>query len=81
MSNHQRVYEGTLHWPLYMQSCGYTCRAPVNKPLPPWGLSDEDDQLPADKCGTCISSSDFTTPGELLEAVEKHMREEHGEHV
>ena len=81
MSNHERVYEGTLHWPLYYQLGGYTCRAPMNKPLPPWGLSEDDDQLPADKCGASFGLSDFTTLGDLRDAIEEHMREGHGEQV
>jgi hypothetical protein len=79
MSIHERVYEGTLHWPLYLQQGGYTCRAPAGKS--PWGLPEEDEPLPADKCGTVLGGSDFTTLGKLLEAVEEHMREAHGEQV
>jgi hypothetical protein len=81
MSNHERVYEGTLHWPLYLQLGGYTCRAPAGESLPPWGLSEEDDPLPANHCGASFSGSDFTTLAELRNAVEKHMRTAHGEEV
>ena len=83
MSNHERVYEGTLNWPLYMQQGGYTCRAPVSKRLPPWGLSEDDEQFPPDKCGAFFGpeGGDLTTIAGLIEAIEKHMREAHGEQV
>jgi hypothetical protein len=77
VSNHERIYEGTLNWPLYLQLGGYTCRAPVGKPLPPWGLTGEDGPLPADKCGFSFSLSDFITLGELVEAVEAHIARHH----
>lgn len=81
MSNHERVYEGTLHWPLYHQLGGYTCRAPMNEPLPPWGLSDDDPKLPRNMCGALLSGSDFTTLDEIKDKIEEHMRTAHREEV
>ncbi len=77
MSNHERVYEGTLHWPLRMNQHGLTCGAPANVSLPPWGLS-EDDPPPRDPCAMTILGRDELTLDDIKDAVEEHMRQSHG---
>ena len=81
MSIHERVYEGTLAWPLALDRFGITCRAPAGKSLPPWGLSEEDPEVPEDCCAANFIGSSYLTLGEIREAIEEHMREAHGEQV
>lgn len=77
MSNHERVYEGTLNWPLAVGPV--LCAAPAGEGLPPWGLSDED-PLPENPCGAVIEPEEPTLAG-LRDAIEEHMRKAHGEQV
>lgn len=82
MSNHERIYEGILNWPLSGGPQGATvCGAPPGKSLPPWGLGPDDD-LPAHPCGVLLAlPGALKTPHGLLDAVQEHMRESHGEQV
>lgn len=80
MSNHERVYEGTLNWPMMMNQHGLTCRAPMGQPLPPWGLP-EDEPPPQNPCAATIIGQDYLTLDEIKGAIEGHMRTGHGEEV
>jgi hypothetical protein len=81
MSNHERVYEGTLYWPLMMNQHGLICRCPQGESLPPWGLTEDDPKLPENPCAMTIIGQDYLTLDDIKEAVEQHMREAHGEKV
>lgn len=81
MSMHERIYEGTLAWPLMMSHAGITCRAPANETLPPWGLSEEDPEVPDNMCGGLIIGQDYLTLDDIKDAIEEHMRHGHGEQV
>jgi len=84
MSNHERVYDGTLHWPMALAPAGLICAAPAGERLPPWGL-DEEGEIPEHPCEAVIAAP--KGPGVILElddikdAIEAHMREAHGEDV
>jgi len=82
MSNSERVYEGTLNWPLSTLPDAITCRAPAGESLPPWGLV-EDEPPPESPCGQVIfpSGPDPRTLAGIRDAIERHMREAHGEEV
>jgi hypothetical protein len=84
MSNHESVYEGTLHWPVRITLHGITCRAPAGESLPPWGLSEEDPP-PANPCDQVLVSTGSvflpgrdTDLGDIRDAIEKHANESHG---
>lgn len=75
---HQRVYEGTLHWPLNIRA---TCEASKTEPpypgAPPEGPA-------ADPCGHRLSldaDGEPVTIADLISVLEGHMRDEHGEQV
>ncbi len=79
MSMHERIYEGTLYWPLAEDEHGrVTCGADKDVlPYPGGGYGD--DQVLSNPCRMLLNAGD--SPRQLLDHLEQHMRFFHGERV
>lgn len=82
MSIHERIYEGTLNWPVKITPQGILCLAGKDEQYP--AHEDDEQASAAELCGAVVIPAD---PGKtldsrrVLDAVERHMFDDHHHEV